>query len=58
MLPWAADENKYKDLKPDNMQEVRNLVTLSPTWDVSIQSLPSEFGESFERGRRKKVIAS
>ena len=41
-LPHAADENKYRDPQPDIAQRVRDLGTLSPFWNFSIKSFPSE----------------
>lgn len=41
------DRNKYRDV-----QRARDRGPLGPNWDVSINSLPSRFRESCERGRR------
>ena len=41
LLP-VADGNKYRDSQLDN---VRDLETLSPKWNVSLKFLPSELRE-------------
>lgn len=45
MLPPASDGNKYRDPEPGMMQQVRDLETLSTSWDVSIKSLSSWLGK-------------
>lgn len=43
----AIDRNKYRDV-----QRARDRGPLGPKWDVPINSLPSRFRESWERGGR------
>lgn len=40
-LSPIADENKYRDSQPHNMQRGADLIPLSPKWTVSIKSLLS-----------------
>ena len=40
-LPLAVDGDRYRDLKPDTIQRMKGLATLSPKWEVSIKCLPS-----------------
>jgi hypothetical protein len=37
-LPLAVDGDRYRDLKPDTIQRMKGLATLSPKWEVSIKS--------------------
>jgi hypothetical protein len=44
-VPLSADESKYRDPQSDIMHRIRDLGLLTPTWDVSIKSLPLEESE-------------
>lgn len=52
-LPPGADENKYRDPQPDNIQRMRHLETQNSKSDVSIKSLPSGSREHCWKGGRK-----
>lgn len=55
-LPYAADQNKYRD--PQSVTQslrVRDLGVLSSNWDVPIKSHPSGLREICGRGGRKGV---
>ena len=56
-LPPAAYGNKYTDTQQDNMQKLRDLGTLRPKTDISIEFLPSVFKELCIGGDRKSVRA-
>lgn len=42
-LPPTADKNKYRDLKPDTIERVRDPETLSHNQDFSIKSFSLRF---------------
>jgi hypothetical protein len=54
-LPPEADGNKYRNPQMDNVQNVRDLGTLSPKWNVFTKSLPSGLRKPCGRGGGKIV---
>jgi hypothetical protein len=51
----VANERKHRDPQQTLTQAVRELVILSPKWDVSIKSIPLELTDLCRRGGRKSL---
>lgn len=51
-LPLAGDGNRNRNLQLNNMRRMKDLRSLSPTWDVSIKSHPSGLQALCRRGEK------
>jgi hypothetical protein len=48
---------KYRDTQPDVMQRKGDFRILSPKWDISIKSYPSDLWKHHKRRDRKNIRA-
>ena len=48
---------RHRDPQSDNVQRARDLRALSPKWDVSVKTFPSELTERCGKGGRKSLRA-